>query len=176
MTSALAGKRVLVTRERLGELGAMLAGPRRDRRACALDRGSGRRTTAVPRCERELGRLADHDWLIVTSAAGAERVGAAARRAPGVRLAAVGTATARALGQLAGRAVDLVPPVQTGAALAAAFVELGRRATARILVVQADRAISGPGRSAHRGGPRRDDVCRLSDRVARGRSDDRTAQ
>ncbi len=88
---------------------------------------------------RELQRLPTFDWLVVTSAAGAERVGAAARDAPGVRLAAVGTATARTLAGLAGRNVDLIAPVQTGAALAAALNEVVD-GPIRALVVQADRA------------------------------------
>jgi uroporphyrinogen-III synthase len=136
--SALSGKRVLVTRERLGELGAVLSARGaipvhapliavRD----PIDGGAALR--------RQLRRLADDDWLIVTSVAGAERVGEAARRVRGVRLAAVGTATARVLGQLADRPVDVVPRVQTGAALAEAFVE-SVEGTVRILVVQADRA------------------------------------
>ncbi len=134
----LAGKRVLVTRERPGELGEMLEA----RGAFVVhapliaagdpdDGGLGLRN--------ELERLSTFDWLVVTSAAGAERVGKAARDAPGVRLAAVGTATARTLGELAGRDVDLIPSVQTGAALAAALnarVDNG----IRVLVVQADRA------------------------------------
>jgi uroporphyrinogen-III synthase len=139
-TSALAGRRVLVTRERLGELGSMLAA----RGAVAVhapliavrepvDGGAA--------LELALKGLADHDWLIVTSAAGAERVGAAVRRTPGVRLAAVGTATARALEELGGRPVDLVPEVQTAASLATAFGE-SVESRARVLVVQADRAAS----------------------------------
>ena len=137
--SSLAGKRVLVTRERPGELGELLEA----RGAIVVhapliavrepDDGG-----AVVR--RALQRLPTFDWLVVTSAAGAERVGAAARDAPGVHLAAVGTATARTLAGLAGRNVDLIAPVQTGAALAAALNEVvdGRRI--RVLVVQADRA------------------------------------
>ena len=64
-----------------------------------------------------LRRLADVDWLIVTSRHGARRVGAAAAAHPNVRLAVVGTATAAELARRAGRDVDLVPSTQTAAAL-----------------------------------------------------------
>ena len=47
--------------------------------------------------ERHLARLAEFDWLVVTSAAGAERVAAAIAATPGVRIAVVGTATAATL-------------------------------------------------------------------------------
>ena len=70
----LAGRRVLVTRDRPGELGRLLA----ERGAAVIhvpliettdpDDGGAARDAA-------LGNLADHDWLIVTSAVGAERVG-----------------------------------------------------------------------------------------------------
>ncbi|MET0909385.1 MAG: uroporphyrinogen-III synthase [Ilumatobacteraceae bacterium] len=134
----LAGTRVLVTRERPGELGEMLEA----RGAVVVhapliavrdpdDGGLALRS--------ELERLSTFDWLVVTSVEGAERVGAAARDAPAVRLAAVGTATARTLARLAGRAVDLVPSVQTGAALAAALDDRVDHRI-RVLVVQADRA------------------------------------
>jgi uroporphyrinogen-III synthase len=138
VTGSLTGKRVLVTRERPGELGRLLEA----RGAvvvhapliAVLDPVDG--GAAV---ERELARLGEYDWLVVTSAAGAERVGAAARAATSVQLAAVGTTTARTLESVAGRPVALTPQVQTGAALAAELSAL-LDASARILVVQADRA------------------------------------
>ena len=80
MTLPLAGCRVIVTRERPGELATMLT-----RRGAAVDH--------VPLIAVEepsdggaglsdaLSRLADVDWLVVTSPAGAERVGAGARSA-----------------------------------------------------------------------------------------------
>ena len=77
------------------------------------------------------------DWLVVTSAAGSERVAGAVAAAPGVALAAVGTATARALESGAGRPVDLVPPVQRAEALVAAFLERAA-APQRVMVAQAD--------------------------------------
>ncbi len=132
----LDGCRVLVTRERPGELGAMLA-------------ARGATVVHVPLIEvidpvdgaralrDSLSRLDQYDWLIVTSPAGAERVGSAARLATGVRLGAVGTATARALTQASGRRVDLVPAVQRAEALAAEFVAEAQRPQ-RVLIAQAD--------------------------------------
>jgi uroporphyrinogen-III synthase len=137
----LAGCRVLVTRERPGELAALLE-------------ARGATVVHVPLIEvlepddggaalhRELERLDDVDWLVVTSAPGAERVAAAAAASPAVRLAVVGTATARVLEAASGRAVDLVPSVQRAASLADELVQRGGPAPQRILVAQADRADS----------------------------------
>ncbi len=138
MTRSLEGCRVLVTRERPGQLATMLA----ERGAIVVhmpligvvepvDDGAALRDV--------LARLHEFDWLIVTSAAGAERVGAAARGCPSVRLAAVGTATATVLEREAGRSIDLVPTIQRAAALAEEFIRpgLGRQ---RVLIAQADRA------------------------------------
>jgi uroporphyrinogen-III synthase len=136
VTRPLEGCRVLVTRERPGELAEMLT----DRGATVLhvplvavddpsDGGAALRAA--------LSDLAAFDWLVVTSAAGAERVGSAAAEAPGIRLAAVGTATARELESGAGRPVDLVPAVQRAEALVTAFVELDP-SPQRVLIAQAD--------------------------------------
>ena len=54
-----------------------------------------------------------------------------------MRLATVGTATARALERGSGRRVDLVPPVQRAAALASAF-SAQASSPQRVLVAQAD--------------------------------------
>jgi uroporphyrinogen-III synthase len=132
----LEGCRVLVTRERPGELAEMLTA----RGATVIhvplvavddpsDGGAALREA--------LSDLTAFDWLVVTSAAGAERVGSAAAEAPGVRLAAVGTATARELESCAGRPVDLVPADQRADALVAAFVEREPRPQ-RVLIAQAD--------------------------------------
>jgi uroporphyrinogen-III synthase len=131
----LEGCRVLVTRERPGELAEMLTA----RGATVIhvplvavvdpsDAGAALRAA--------LSCLRDFDWLVVTSAAGAERVGSAVAEVP-VRLAAVGTATARALESHAGRPIDLVPAVQRADALVAAFVERVP-APQRVLIAQAD--------------------------------------
>lgn len=127
---------MLVTRERPGELATMLA----DRGATVLhvpliavvdpdDGGAALRAA--------LGDLQRFDWLVVTSAAGSERVASAAAAAPDVALAAVGTATAHVLESAAGRPVDLVPEVQRAEALVGAFAERVS-ARQRILVAQAD--------------------------------------
>ena len=83
-----------------------------------------------------LGQLADFDWLVVTSANGAEAVGDFAAGVPSVRLAAVGMATAAALGGRAGRPVDLVPEQANSDGLLAAFP----MTPSRVLLAQADRA------------------------------------
>lgn len=135
----LAGRRVLVTRERPGELGAMLA-------------ARGATVMHVPlieiaepddggaRFRRAISALAEYDWLVVTSVPGAERAGPAAADAPRVRLAAVGSATARVLTVLAGRPVDLLPSQQRADALADLLLERARGARWRVFVAQADRA------------------------------------
>jgi uroporphyrinogen-III synthase len=127
---------VLVTRERPGELAEILTA----RGATVIhvplvavtepsDGGAALR--------RALSDLREFDWLVVASAAGAERVGSAVAGVPGIRLAAVGTATARELEACAGRPVDLVPAVQRADALVAAFVER-ESSPQRLLVAQAD--------------------------------------
>jgi len=127
---------VLVTRERPGELAEML----RARGATVIhvplvavtdpsDGGGALRDA--------LAGLREFDWLVVTSAAGAERVGSAVAEVSGVRLAAVGTATARELESCAGRPVDLVPAVQRADALVAAFAER-EPSPQRVLIAQAD--------------------------------------
>ncbi|WP_420452448.1 uroporphyrinogen-III synthase [Ilumatobacter sp.] len=146
----LAGCRVVVTRERRGELGRLLE-----------ERGAEVVHVAlieVVDLEGDAARpLSDalasaFDWVVVTSAAGAERVGGAVRDRPEVRTAAVGTATARRLAELSGRPVDLVPVRQRGVALVDALVE--RCPTPQVIVVaQADRAdgavVDGLRRSGH---------------------------
>lgn len=139
MTGPLDGCRVLVTRERPGELARLLE----ERGATVVhlpliaviepvDDGAALRA--------ELDRLGEYDWVIVTSPAGAERVGS---RCSGVdvRLGAVGTATAAVLGGLARRDVDLVPSVQLAEQLAAAFIATAT-SSQRVLLAQADRAPS----------------------------------
>ena len=127
---------MLVTRERTGELGEMLAA----RGATVIhvplvavtepsDGGTALRGA--------LSDLSEFDWLVVTSAAGSERVAGAVAEAPGIRLAAVGTATARELESRCGRPVDLVPSVQRADALVAAFVERAP-SPQRVLITQAD--------------------------------------
>ena len=146
----LAGCRVLVTRERPGELGRLLA-------------NRGAEVVHVPliavvdapdggaALRRQLDRLDEFDWIVVTSPAGAERVGEAARRWPSVSLAAVGTATARDLAELVNRPVDLVPERQLAAALAVEFND-NAASPQRVLVAQADRAADTLAHALREGG------------------------
>ncbi len=132
---SLTGMRIVVTREHPGALARLLE----ERGATMLHVP----TVAVvgpadggAALGAELDRLDRYDWLIVTSPSGAERVGASAAGSS-VRLAAVGAATADTLARLAGRPVDLVPPVQRAAALAAEFESIE---PALVLLALADRA------------------------------------
>lgn len=72
-------------------------------------------------------RLAEYRWLVLTSANGVEsfvsRLPAPGALPPGLRVAAVGSATARALAA-AGIRVDLIPPEYRGAALPGAMAPL----------------------------------------------------
>lgn len=84
-----------------------------------------------------LDRLADYDWLVVTSVNGVRAIGGVlGDRVLAVRVAAVGTATAQAVAAVAGRAPDLVPTVPRGEGLVAEFPG----PPSRVLVAQADRA------------------------------------
>lgn len=134
MNLPLAGCTVVVTRERRGELGRLL-----DQRGANVVHVPLIRIDDADPAELERAWGCEPDWLIVTSAAGAERVGAAAAARPHVRLAAVGTATADRLAELAGRPVDLVPDRQVADALAAVFAAVNEHPQ-RVLVAQADRA------------------------------------
>jgi uroporphyrinogen-III synthase len=133
------GWRVVVTRERPGELGRLLAEAGADvvhlpLVATAPPDDDGAALAAA------LADLRRHDWLVVTSPAGAERVAAAAAEVPSVRLAAVGASTAAALEAGTARPVDLVPTVQSAAGLVAAFADVDP--PARVLAALADRAAS----------------------------------
>lgn len=129
----LAGRRVVTTRDRRSRLDGLLA-------------AAGADVIHVPlisieppvddRLASALRTLDSFDWLVVTSRHGAAQVGAALARHPGLRLAAVGSATASVLAAAAGRAVDIVPARQTAAELVRAFAGESGRA----LVAQADRA------------------------------------
>jgi uroporphyrinogen-III synthase len=119
VNAPLAGCTVVVTREHRGEL-------------CRLLVAAGATVEHVPLIEvadvdevhrvRLATAIADQPgWLIVTSAAGADRVSALAEN-PTIRLAAVGTATAARLAEVAGRPVDLVPERQIAASLVEVFL------------------------------------------------------
>ena len=135
----LAGRRVLITREHPGELATLLTGLGAEAVHVPLIAVAEPDDDGVA-LRRELGDLDRYDWLVVTSTAGAERVGRDARRHPAVKLAAVGATTARLLTGLAGRPVDLTPAKQSASALASLLVDTAGLPPARILLAQADRA------------------------------------
>jgi uroporphyrinogen-III synthase len=131
----LAGRRVGVTRPEAGELGARLAALGATVVHVPLIE-IGEPTDGGAALRHALQRLDAFDWLVVTSANGARRVGSAAAAHPAVRLAAVGPKTAEALADGAGRPVDLVATVPQAEGLLAEFP----RPPARVLLAQADRA------------------------------------
>ena len=127
---------MLVTRERPGELAAKLT----ERGATVIHVpliSVAEPSDGGAALNEALSNLAAFDWLVVTSPAGSERVADAATAEPGVRLAAVGTATAGVLERRTGRPVDLAPAVQRAQALAAAFVAQAS-SPQRVLIAQAD--------------------------------------
>ena len=134
----LSGRRIVTTRDQRGRLDSLLAIAGADVVHVPLiaitdppDAGAG--------LAAALSDLGSFDWLVVTSQHGARRVGGVAARHPAVRLAAVGTRTARELAESAGRPPTVVPARQTAAALVEAMpatTDGGRR----VLIVQADRA------------------------------------
>ena len=135
---SLAGRRVIVTRavERAGALSALL----RDAGAEVVEMAV---TTTLDASDggaafrSAVERIDSYDWVVVTSPEGARRLARALEHA-GVdrsslraRLAAVGRATAEAIG-----GADLVPTVQTGMSLGEAF-PLG---SGRVLLAVAESA------------------------------------
>ena len=139
----LHGKRILVTRprdragtlsEKLRDLGADVA-----EFPCI-------RTEAIlpcPAMENALGRLAGYEWLGFTSAAGAETfwsclrgMGKDARALGNVKLAAIGSATGRAL-EAHGLTADLIPEVYDAAHMGEA---LAKTAAGRVLLLRAEEA------------------------------------
>lgn len=131
----LAGRRVVVTQQRPDPLAAALRA-----RGAVVDHvpltSVREPSDGGAALSRELLRLDRYDWLVVTSVNGARAVGAAAAARPGVRLAAVGVATADVLAQMARRPVDLVPDAQRAAGLVACF-PAGHE---RVLLAQGDLA------------------------------------
>ena len=138
MIQPLHGVRVIVGGARIDDLSALL----RDRGAVVVhlpliaERDPDDGGAALRSALDNLGR---HDWLVVTSVAGAERVGDAAREHPSIRLAAVGAATADRLSRLAGRPIDVVPRRQLGSELARELQAAAPQPT-RFLLALADRA------------------------------------
>jgi uroporphyrinogen III methyltransferase/synthase len=102
-------------------------------------------TVAIDRLQFTMPELADYDWVIVTSASG---VNALDELAPGLRWAAVGPVTARALRD---RGIEpaLVPRESNGLALANAIPDAGGK---HVLLVRAAAAAPDlPARLRERG-------------------------
>lgn len=132
----LGGASVVVTRPRSAHGGS--GAPARDRLSEALDE-AGARVLAVPAIEiaapeddgralaDAVARLGEHRWVVFTSRHAVDRVLGllgGARVPDGVRVAAVGSATAEALGGY-GVAADLVPAMSSAEGLVAEFPEPG---------------------------------------------------
>jgi uroporphyrinogen-III synthase len=126
----------VVTREQPGELGRLLDVQGAEVLHVPLIEVVDADPTALAEAWKS-----EPDWVIVTSAAGADRVAANVATRPGISLAAVGTATAAWLEQRCGRPVDLVPDRQLASALVEEFVARIDQPR-RVLVAQADRAES----------------------------------
>ncbi|MGF1632447.1 MAG: uroporphyrinogen-III C-methyltransferase [Phycisphaerae bacterium] len=141
----LFGRRVVVTRTRqqasdlaemLAELGAEVIEAPMIRLEPAGD------LVAVEDALRNAG---GYDWLVFTSANGASaagermtRLGLDARALAGVKVAAVGQATAEAVKRALGILPDLVPERALAEALADALAEAGEVADRRFLLLRAD--------------------------------------
>lgn len=138
---SLHGKRVLVTRprDRAGTLSEKLRALGADvvEFPCIC-------TEAIAPCpdmERALGRLPDYEWLGFTSAAGVEAfwtclrgMGKDARALGGVKLAAIGPATGKAL-EAHGLTADLIPEIYDAAHLGKSLAEA---AAGRILLLRSE--------------------------------------
>lgn len=160
--SALAGKRVVVTRAegQADQLCDLLERRGAEVIRCATIRVSP--PQSFDALDRALARLHDYRWIVFTSSNGVRAVGSrleALGLGPGTldpaRVAAVGSGTARALASL-GVAAAFVPEVQRSLALAH---ELEPVAGERILLTRAD--IADPGLAetlAARGASPVDDV------------------
>ena len=137
----LKGKRVVVTRprERAGTLSDRL----RALGADVLEYPCIETVPIVPcpAMEEALERVGDYEWLAFTSAAGVDAFAACLERMDrdvrilgGVKLAAIGPGTARAL-RGHGQRADLIPDVYDAAHLGEA---LGRMAQGRVLILRAE--------------------------------------
>ena len=146
----LAGKTVIITRTR-GQSPA-LVGPLTDLGAHVLAAPTIQvlEPEDCSPLDEALGRVQSYDWLVFTSANGvdaaAQRLGGAGRQLAGqatgdlagVRIAAVGSATAAALQARLGRQADLVPPRAVAAALAEELIRQHGIHGQRILLLRAD--------------------------------------
>ncbi len=155
--ASLQGRSVLVTRPR-GRARALVRSLRRKgARIVELPLIAIAYPSRTPALDAAIGRLAAFDWIVFTSAHGVtgfwrrlRALGEGVRPLRDLRIAAVGTATARAL-RRRGVRVDLVPKVQTGRGLLAALREKAPL-PARILVPRSDLAPRSLPDALHRAG------------------------
>lgn len=144
VAAALAGRRVVVTRaveqadELAGRLSALGATVVTLPSIALVDPADGGAALAAA-----VDRLADYDWLLLTSPNGARRLGAAldaaglAELPASLRVAAIGPGTARVL-QDRGLTVDLLPTRYVAESLAEEFpAPRPADAAARVLLVRA---------------------------------------
>jgi uroporphyrinogen III methyltransferase/synthase len=146
VASPLAGHRVLVTRARAQAGSTLAALAARGAEAVLLPL-----IEIVPPADpaplrAALARVAEYDWVVVTSANAARAVAAGLAdlgRAPGAlgpaRVCAVGPATAAALAG-AGLRVDLVPAEHVGEGVVAALAAAGPLTGLRVLLPRAEEA------------------------------------
>lgn len=117
--TALDGRRIVLTRPSPGALADRLASLGAEVVHIPLI-AIGEASDGGAALAEALAHIDEFDWLVVTSANGAGRAGAAARGSA-IRLAAVGATTATILAERAGRSIDLVPNVPRSAGLLAEF-------------------------------------------------------
>lgn len=137
----LHGRRILVTRPK--DRAGTLSGRLRALGAEAVEFPCIRTEALLPcpAMEDALSRLADYEWLGFTSAAGVEAfwnclrgMGRDARALGGVKLAAIGPATSRAL-EAHGLTADLIPEVYDAAHMGGA---LAKAASGKVLLLRAE--------------------------------------
>jgi uroporphyrinogen III methyltransferase/synthase len=94
--------------------------------------------------DREIARISDYDWLVFTSANGVgfffervKKLGKDARMFSGIKVAAIGEATAEALREK-GLVADLVPKTFTSEALFEALKKAGKLRGKNFLLARAD--------------------------------------
>ena len=137
----LHGRRILVTRPR--ERAGTLSDALREQGAEVVEFPCIRTEPILPclAMERALEQLADYEWLGFTGAAGVEAfwsclrgMGRDARALGNVKLAAIGSATGKAL-EARGLTADLIPEICDGAHMGAA---LAKKAAGRVLLLRAE--------------------------------------
>ncbi len=159
----LHGQVIVVTRMR--DQAAALTGPLR---AAGADVIEAPTLTLAPMpdyaaVDESLRTVGTYAWLVVTSANGAgalfdrlDALGLDARALAGVKIAAVGSATAGRLGE-GGIRPDLVPPEATGESLGRAMIAAGVGGGQRVLLLRGDLADESLPAALRAGGAHCDD-------------------